>query len=208
MPIDVTLYSSLFPDDPDQPIRVRSGLTVENLLADIRREYDGLPEGDYILRAEKTGQALDRKKSLEAQGIKPKDVLVFELNHESLLPVSIEHPSPQSKSQQAVLIAENGMHFRIRRRPAQIGRPNADKRITSDMLDADLTALDNGSKKTVSRPHALMDEQGGIYNIVSLRAENPVYVNEQPVGTDAPRNLKPGDRIRCGSVVLRFQIED
>lgn len=54
-----------------------------------------------------------------------------------------------------------------------------------------------------SRQHAMIRLYGNQHIIHSLKAENPVFVNDQPVMQ--PRPLQKGDRIRIGETLLRYE---
>lgn len=56
---------------------------------------------------------------------------------------------------------------------------------------------------SASRQHAVIYRSGNQYLIASLKAENPAYVNDQPVLQQ--RALQNGDLIRIGETTLRFE---
>jgi hypothetical protein len=55
---------------------------------------------------------------------------------------------------------------------------------------------------TVGREHARVDVAGGRVQIVDLGSRNGTWVNDRPVS--GPRELRDGDLVRLGSLVLRF----
>jgi DNA-binding winged helix-turn-helix (wHTH) protein len=57
---------------------------------------------------------------------------------------------------------------------------------------------------TVSRRHARLMVTGDIVTVEDLDSKNGTFVNGQPVST--PVQLRDGDEIRTGSVVLRFRM--
>ncbi|HEX3050794.1 MAG TPA: FHA domain-containing protein [Aggregatilineaceae bacterium] len=193
MPIRLTIVSDLFLDDPNQEVSVRDHLPIHTLIAETLREFR-LPEGEYTLRDKATGRPLDSRQTLEEMGIQTGAVLLF----------GSEARPNGTPTGRAYLQAPSGETFTIRRQPALIGRPNPARGILSAMLDADLTALD--TSKTTSRPHAQITEENGSYFVTSVRADNPVYLNNAPVPTGQPRPLRGGDQIRCGKVILTFSM--
>ena len=45
-----------------------------------------------------------------------------------------------------------------------------------------------------------------VYQITSVKNENPVYVNNQPVGKGKACSLKNGDQIRMGDTIITFRL--
>ncbi len=45
-----------------------------------------------------------------------------------------------------------------------------------------------------------------VYQITSVKNENPVYVNNQPIGKGKAYNLKNGDQIRMGDTIITFRL--
>ena len=45
-----------------------------------------------------------------------------------------------------------------------------------------------------------------VYQITSVKNENPVYVNNQPVGKGKACSLKNGDMIRMGDTTMVFRL--
>jgi len=56
---------------------------------------------------------------------------------------------------------------------------------------------------TASRRHAVIRLQGGYYYVYSLNPENPVIVNNVPIRQQ--QVLRPGDMIRAGESLFRFE---
>jgi hypothetical protein len=195
MSMHITLISELFNDDSIQEVIVRDQLMVEDLIADIRREY-GLPDEYYVLRLQDGERQLKTGFRLEDVGVKPGAKLTF----------GVEQPIPENSTKTAALKAEDGTIFPLLRQPALIGRPNPQKQITAGMLDVDMTALD--IDKTTSRPHARIVQSEAGYQLESLRDDNPAYVNDVAVPPEHPHLLKHGDQLRFGRVILQMLITD
>ena len=61
------------------------------------------------------------------------------------------------------------------------------------------------NSSTVSRQHARLAFAGGKWAVANLSKTNPVVVNDQELSSlDGERQLRDGDRIELGEVVLRF----
>jgi hypothetical protein len=61
------------------------------------------------------------------------------------------------------------------------------------------------NSSTVSRQHARLAFSGGKWAVANLSKTNPVVVNDQELSSlDGERQLRDGDRIELGEVVLRF----
>lgn len=65
---------------------------------------------------------------------------------------------------------------------------------------------------TMSRVHAAMRtvktaDGKTVYQITTIKPENPVYVNGTEIGRGKIHTLKSGDRIRLGETVLTFKLD-
>jgi len=190
MPLSIVLSSELF-GDGDQRVMVRDRLPVHVLIADICREYE-LADALYSLRSPRLEVTLDPEGDLESQGVKSGDRLVFGIEQ----PVSL---SEDARHQSAFLRAADGQTFPLPGSKALIGRPNPAKQLLAAMLAVDLTPFD--PDKTTSRPHAQITREGDVFLVESLRADNPVYVNDQPVALDVKQPLSDGDVLLFGKQV-------
>ena len=54
-----------------------------------------------------------------------------------------------------------------------------------------------------SREQAVIEFREGIFIVRSLKIENPIYVNNQPVSNE--RALEAGDELRAGETILRVE---
>lgn len=196
MTIHITLRSTLFSDNHEQEVRVRTDLTVGQLIAEIAREYS-LSSGNYCLTLDSAPAPLPEDQTLQQAGVRTGAVLVFGTNDSN-------GDRPSGNKGQPRLRAASGETFELRRQPSLIGRPNNHTRISSEMLDADLSVLD--PDRTSSRPHARITCIDAEYYLESIRDDNPAYVGEQPVAPGTRRRLSSGEWLRFGVVRLQFLI--
>jgi len=69
--------------------------------------------------------------------------------------------------------------------------------------DVDLTPH-GGDEGGVSRRHARIVVEGGVFYLVDLNSTNFTYLNKQRLAPDTRQPLKDGDEVRCGRVTLLF----
>jgi hypothetical protein len=72
----VTISSDLF-DSPEQEASVRENLPVRTLIEETIKEFNLPEDALYVLRVESNGRLLDPEKTLEQQGIKTGERLLF-----------------------------------------------------------------------------------------------------------------------------------
>ena len=58
---------------------------------------------------------------------------------------------------------------------------------------------------TVSRRHARLSYDAGIWTLTNLSSTNPTLVNSAALATDASVALRDGDRVEMGEIVFRFR---
>jgi hypothetical protein len=58
---------------------------------------------------------------------------------------------------------------------------------------------------TVSRRHARLSYDAGVWTLMNQSATNPTLVNGVPLATDASCALRDGDRVEMGEMVFRFR---
>ena len=71
--------------------------------------------------------------------------------------------------------------------------------------DIDL-GLYGGFDAGVSRRHAILTYADGVYRVEDLASANGTFVNGQPVQAAAPMQLRSGDELRCGTLLMRVEI--
>ena len=69
--------------------------------------------------------------------------------------------------------------------------------------DVDLTPH-GGDEGGVSRRHARIVVEGGVFYLVDLNSTNFTYLNKQRLAPDVRQPLKDGDEVRCGRITLLF----
>jgi len=203
MPISLTLTSNLFTDSTDQNVMIRDDVPVYMLLAEVQREYR-LQDSAYLLADFKTQRILSADQTLKQLGIGQGATLVFAVDNSKVnMAQGVQNISAPLRP---LLRAEGGQVFAITQLPALIGRPNLQQQLKSEMLAVDLTPID--PRSTSSRPHARLsfDKGAGGYCIESLRASNPVYVNDAALQPGNLQVLRAGDRLRFGSVNMSFEL--
>jgi CRP-like cAMP-binding protein len=96
----------------------------------------------------------------------------------------------------------SGMEFHLSNgSETTIGRKDP---VTGIYPDIDLTPVD--SQRSVSRRHAKIYRRGNKYFFgEEIGTMNSTFLNGRRMDTGIPGEIKPGDELRCGVVVLRFE---
>jgi CRP-like cAMP-binding protein len=96
----------------------------------------------------------------------------------------------------------SGMEFHLSNgSETSIGRKDP---VTGIYPDIDLTPVDN--QRSVSRRHAKIFRRGSKYFFgEEIGTMNSTFLNGRRMDTGIPAEIKPGDELRCGVVVLRFE---
>src|SRR6202035_170959 len=99
--------------------------------------------------------------------------------------------------------APSGMEFSLSRgSETTIGRKDPGTGIYPDI---DLTAVD--SQRWVSRRHSKIYRRGPKFFLSEeIGTMNSTFLNGARLETGVPAELKPGDEVRCGVVVLRLEV--
>ncbi len=190
-------------DEREQRAAVLASATAAVLIEEIMREFPDLQAAGaerYSLFLADTHRSLVPPKTLADQGVQSGDRLVFGWADAS----GEIARRPVSRPGWAVLRDEaNGRDYPITWQPARIGRPDADTAHNAQLL-VDVQWLPEGGR--VSRRHAEVTEQGGVYYLEALAAQNPTLLNGKPIAPDRPVPLNAGDRIGLGgsAIVLAF----
>jgi pSer/pThr/pTyr-binding forkhead associated (FHA) protein len=95
--------------------------------------------------------------------------------------------------------------FQLKRTRALIGRSDPERGFPPESLDGDLSELD--SRRTVSRPHALVVYADDEFTIRDLYSQHGLYVNGARVSQNMAYPLQNGDMVRFGEIELRFHRE-
>jgi len=96
----------------------------------------------------------------------------------------------------------SGMEFHLANgSETTIGRKDP---VTGIYPDIDLTPVDN--QRSVSRRHAKIYRRGSKYFFgEEIGTMNSTFLNGHRLETGIPSEIKPGDELRCGVVILRFE---
>jgi hypothetical protein len=192
-------------DETDQRASVRMSLTVEQLIAEVLQEFEGLEQSNpaaYALTLEGRLAALDVRRTLVEQGVQNGDHLVFGWVQKS--GEALRQPL-QGTTQVALQEASTGSLYPITWQPARIGRPDADP-AHNELLAVNLEWLPAG--RSISRRHAQITERAGGYYLESLTSQNPTSLNDKALVPGQTVRLNPGDRITLGhnNIELTFII--
>jgi CRP-like cAMP-binding protein len=96
----------------------------------------------------------------------------------------------------------SGMEFHLSNgSETTIGRKDP---VTGIYPDVDLTPVDN--QRSISRRHAKIYRRGSKYFVgEEIGTMNATFLNGRRLETGIPSEMRPGDELRCGVVVLRFE---
>ena len=72
--------------------------------------------------------------------------------------------------------------------------------------DVDL-GLDGGYDAGVSRRHAILAYHNGVYSVEDLSSANGTFINGQRLPAQQAMRLKPGDELKCGTLLMRVEFE-
>ena len=99
--------------------------------------------------------------------------------------------------------APSGMEFHLSNgSETTIGRKDP---VTGIYPDIDLTPVDN--QRSVSRRHAKVYRRGSNYFFgEEIGTMNSTFLNGKRLDTGIPAEIRTGDELRCGVVVLRFEV--
>jgi CRP-like cAMP-binding protein len=99
--------------------------------------------------------------------------------------------------------APSGMEFHLSNgSETTIGRKDP---VTGIYPDIDLTPVDN--QRSVSRRHAKIYRRGSKYFFgEEIGTMNSTFLNGKRLDTGIPAEIRTGDELRCGVVVLRFEV--
>src|SRR5574341_867634 len=176
-----------------QRARVRKGLTVNDLIAEILREFDDIvadsPE-KYAIYLKGFDQPLKPVETLAQLDIQPQDELVFDYVRQAIRRMLEVH-------QYATLREEStGKEFDVQWQPAVIGRPSTDVD-HNIILAVNVQLLSDG--KTISRRHAQITFSEGRYFIEPLAEQNPTFLNGKELMAHSKREIRNNDKLAFGN---------
>jgi FHA domain len=95
--------------------------------------------------------------------------------------------------------------YQLKRTRALVGRADPDHGFPPESLDADLTDMD--TRRTVSRPHALIVFADNEFTIRDLYSQHGLMVNGIRLAPNLTHILQSGDVVKFGDVELKFHRE-
>ncbi|MDW8298884.1 MAG: FHA domain-containing protein [Anaerolineae bacterium] len=204
----ITISSDLF-DQPEQEASVRENLLVRTLIEETLKEFNLPQDALYTLRIESNGRLLDPEKTLEQQGVKTGERLLFSRERraprrEVILGNNASRIMFSTSKRPFFREDSRGEIFNIDFQPAIIGRPDHSNPASRELLAVNLEGYEGA--KSVSRYHARVTESQGQFYIESLAEHNPVYLNGAMVRLGEKRVMYPGDKVRVGQITLTFGI--
>ncbi len=172
--------------------KVRKTLTVRRLIDEILREFDDLdrstPEA-YAVYLKNQSKPLDRDSTLAQLDIQAHDELELRYSRRSVR-------ERLSGGKRLFLRDEStGQAFAIDWQPALIGRPDVDP-THNELLAVNLEPFPNSLR--VSRRHAQISEDRGVFYVESAAFNNPTFLNSETTPIAGKRRIQSGDRIRLG----------
>jgi pSer/pThr/pTyr-binding forkhead associated (FHA) protein len=175
-----------------QRARLRKSLTVNDLIAEILREFDDItadsPE-KYAIYLKGFDHPLKQAESLAQLDIQPQDEMVFDYVRQTIRRMLEVH-------QYATCMDSTGKEFDIQWQPAVVGRPSTDVD-HNIILAVNVQLLSDG--KTISRRHAQITFSEGRYFIEPLAEQNPTFLNGKELPVHAKREIRQGDKLAFGN---------
>ncbi len=111
---------------------------------------------------------------------------------------------PPAEAPERLVHAASGLEYRLSGGPeTTIGRKDP---VTGIYPDVDLTSID--TQRSVSRRHAKIYRRDDKFFVgEEIGTMNATFVNQTRLETGIPVEIKPGDELRFGVVVVRFRTE-
>lgn len=197
--IQLTIASDEFDDKPQHAVDVLNDVPVKSIVFEIQKEFN--LKGSFGIWLKRTKQELDINRTLAEQSIKTGAELEFGRKAKRIPAGAAEITGP--KRGFFTLDGANET-FAVVWQPALIGRSTDNASATT--LAVDLTAIDKS--KSVSRQHASISENNGMFTIQRLAEGNPVTVDGGQIGYLSPVSLSHRSVVKIGAVTLTFNIED
>jgi CRP-like cAMP-binding protein len=124
------------------------------------------------------------------------------LSREMAAPAS---PPTHAEGPERLIHAPSGMEFSMSLGPeTTVGRRDP---VTGIFPDVDLTPVDN--QRSVSRRHAKLFRRGNKFFLgEEIGTMNATFLNGNRLETGIPAEVHPGDELRFGVVVLRFEVPE
>ena len=192
----------------DKRLNIRGDLTAGDLMTAIQKQYslDGLYELKFA------GRSLDPTLPLDEQGVTENARLLFS-NVEIKRSDTAEKIARGQRMDLSVQKARvyfrddrEGTEYDVTWQPCVIGRRDPRDPARNRLLAVDLEEA--GDALSVSRHHACLIEEGGVFYVEGLNQRNPTYVNDAPLRFGNRALLHAGDRVLVGKISLTFYIMD
>ncbi|MGB1253277.1 MAG: FHA domain-containing protein [Candidatus Promineifilaceae bacterium] len=181
-----------------QLAKVRHDMLVGDLITEIVREFDINDQDEYLLFRKGNDRPLDPRYPLSGQSVVDRDQLNF------TRPALLQRKALSAGSSASLrLLTKSSAVYDLDWQPAIIGRPDADATHTS-LLAVNLEWLGKRGKR-VSRSHAQIVEERGVFYIESLAPNNPTFVNNSVLVTGERRELNNKDQILLKASKVRFE---
>jgi hypothetical protein len=192
---------------PPRKVNVRADLPVSGLITAIKDHFS--LNGQYALFAGQSADALPGESALNAAGVGNGMTLrCAQVRTPSNTPALIESGTKRRFSQkyERVFLSEQRTfeEFQLKYWPAVIGRRDRGDPARNRLLAVDLEPLEE--TPTVSRHHACITEEDGVFYIEVLQTRNPVYLNGNKLDAAMRHPLAAGASLQVGSVRLTFNV--
>lgn len=155
----------------------------------------------FVLKFAASGEVISPEQTLASAGVLHGDSLRLLIK---ATPASLQRGESPISFSGPGFAAAAGPAFPLRRSTSTIGRADPRSGIAESLLAVDLSALDDRENPSVSRRHAQVLHRQGGYLLVDLRSTNGTYVNAKRLDADARVQLRHGDEVRFGDVILTF----
>ncbi|GEM_PF-1485673 len=197
--IQLTIASDEFEDKPQHLVEVLGSVPVKSIVFEIQKEFN--LKGSFAVWLKRSKQELDTNRTLSEQNIKTGAELEFGRKAKRIPAGALEITGPKRGFFTVDGASET---FPLVWQPTLIGRST--DTASASVLAVDLIAIDKN--KTISRQHASVSENGGLFTIQRLAEGNPVIVDGVQIGYLSPVPLRDRSSIKIGSVTLIFYVED
>ena len=184
-------------DDLRSTVKVKRSLSISRLIEEILKEFKDLDHANpliYAIYNHGSENPFPNQATLAKLDIRSQDELDFRY-------VGISGRRPLKPDQYFFLTDETGKTHEVTWYPAVLGRPTGALEENS-LLAVDLQFHRDGQK--ISRRHAKIAFMDGEYYIESLSAENPTYINNDPLPIKGLRKISNGDHIYLGKPKIKL----
>lgn len=197
--LEMTIASDLFDDYPIHNVLVLNSITIQDLIDEVRKEFNLLNENEYALALKGTRKELKPEASLSELGLRNGTDLVF--GRRQRKQQQFKDTQIRSEKRAYLVEEETGTRYDISRSVALIGRALSD---ATTSVEINLANVDKVN--SVSRQHARIIEADGNYLIEALREDNPTFLNDKILTKSEPTPIKNDDTIKVGRITLTFHI--